>query len=330
MQPAILLLAATILRVHYPATAGELSLRGSAPLDWGREHALDEVEPGVFEARFDDDATPREVKPMFRGRWSLGANYVLTPGKTHDIWPRYVQERGRVVQLELGRKVWVYLPASYDEHPTRRYPVWYGTDGQNVFDATRGSGSAVTWSADKAVDASHNEAIIVAISHGGTQRTSEYTPTAGGRNGGGAAAHLAWIEGSVKSAIDRRYRTRPDRSSTTIFGSSLGGLFASYAVATRPSVFGAAAAFSPSAWWDGRVINGYVSALANSAVRPERVYVDCGTERDGRADTETLVSAWRRLGYESDRLTFVIDPAGQHNEASWSHRFPAAFDALSR
>jgi predicted alpha/beta superfamily hydrolase len=47
--------------------------------------------------------------------------------------------------------------------------------------------------------------------------------------------------------IDRTYRSRPYR---VLVGHSLGGLFAVYALMTRPDVFQGYIAISPALWWD--------------------------------------------------------------------------------
>ena len=42
---------------------------------------------------------------------------------------------------EMERRAYIYLPASYNQNTTRRYPVMYMFDGHNVFfdaDATYG------------------------------------------------------------------------------------------------------------------------------------------------------------------------------------------------
>lgn len=56
--------------------------------------------------------------------------------------------------LGASRAIHVYLPSSYDKEPTRRYPVLYLHDGQNVFSSV-GMNIAFgwgNWGLDKTVD----------------------------------------------------------------------------------------------------------------------------------------------------------------------------------
>jgi predicted alpha/beta superfamily hydrolase len=59
---------------------------------------------------------------------------------------------------------------------------------------------------------------------------------------------LHFITQSLKPYIDGHYRTKKEKESTGIAGSSLGGLFAYYAWLNKPEVFGNAGIFSPSFW----------------------------------------------------------------------------------
>ncbi len=79
---------------------------------------------------------------------------------------------------EEERTAYIYLPASYDEHPGRRYPVLYMFDGHNVFfdsHATYGK----CWGMKEYMDETETEMIIAAVEsnhspdHG---RLKEYSP----------------------------------------------------------------------------------------------------------------------------------------------------------
>lgn len=154
--------------------------------------------------------------------------------------------------LGVERTLRVYLPRGYTNCEGCRYPVVYFMDGQNVFDAA--TSYVGEWGADETLDdllAKHELAVIaVGVDHGGEARMQElsvwenpeFRPAKG-------EAFLADLVGAVKPAIDARYRTRPAAASTTIVGSSMGGLMAHAAVLRRPDVFGGAIIFSPSYWF---------------------------------------------------------------------------------
>lgn len=65
---------------------------------------------------------------------------------------------------------------------------------------------------------------------------------------GGAAAFLQFIEEELKPQIECEFKV--DSSRQTIFGHSLGGLFALYALFTRPDAFQYYIAGSPSIHWN--------------------------------------------------------------------------------
>lgn len=234
-------------------------------------------------------------------------------------------------ELGVSRRVQVWLPPGYDADTTRRYPVMYMLDGQNVFDA-KTSFIGVEWGADETADELIRAGkippiIIVAIDNSG-DRINEYTPFVdAGRDGGQAERHLAFIVDTVKPLIDKTYRTRPERDGTAIGGASLGGLFSLYAVFARPEVFGRGAVVSPSLWWANRGVIDFVRDAEPPF--PQRLWIDFDLPEGARAllDGDT---------YDGDRLRKTLlakglkEPAdfryapqvgGQHNEAAWAARF---------
>jgi predicted alpha/beta superfamily hydrolase len=147
------------------------------------------------------------------------------------------------------RAALVELPQSYATG-SQRYPVLFVTDGD-----TRAEHTADTAKALARVDRMP-EVIVVGVLN--TDRTRDLTPTAqklmtvGGEtqyfaSSGGAAKFLSFFENALIPEIDRRYRTAPYR----IFaGHSFGGLFALEMLFTRPKLFNAWIAVSPTVWWD--------------------------------------------------------------------------------
>ncbi len=65
---------------------------------------------------------------------------------------------------------------------------------------------------------------------------------------GGRGAFLDFIESDLLPEVARRAATDPARRS--LFGHSLGGLFALYALYERPRLFGSYMAADPSIWWN--------------------------------------------------------------------------------
>lgn len=233
-------------------------------------------------------------------------------------------------QLRNRRGVDVYLPESYDQG-RRRYPVVYMQDGQNLSDpsiAFCGNTwrllDGLPWLAERGI-----EPIVVGI-HNTPGRLSEYSPFGDPKHGGGEGDRYArFLIDTVKPRIDGAYRTRKDRASTVVGGSSMGGLISLYAFFQRPSVFGAAAVLSPSIWFGGRKI---LSFVQNARLTRGRVYVDVGTNEGAATlrDARTLNRVLRRKGYKSDALWYLEAHGAQHQEDDWAWRLPQALEFLLR
>lgn len=262
------------------------------------------------------------------------------------------------------RAIYAYLPASYAENTDARFPVVYLHDGQNLWAALPQLAVFGTWNVDTAFDvatehgscggwgaqplgepaalcigdadcppgqtcATFPEAIAIGVANT-VDRIYEYTPTTDPTTpgGGGADGYLAMLIDELKPSIDTRLRTRPDVASTSLVGSSLGGLVTAYAGAYHADVFGQVGELSPSTWWDNDVIVGDVAGAAQP--RPAIVYVDSGAgSADDEADTDRLASAYLAQGYV-DGLTFrhVIQAGAQHSETWWAERLPGALQLL--
>jgi predicted alpha/beta superfamily hydrolase len=247
-------------------------------------------------------------------------------------------------QLRNRRAVDVYLPASYSGSRTR-FPVVYMKDGQNLSDPQ--TAFAGTWELERGLErlaAVGIEAIVVGV-HNTSERLSEYSPFPDRRHGGGDAdAYLAFLVETLKPRIDRLFRTRPERESTAILGSSMGGLVSLYAYFRYPWVFGSAGAMSPSIWFG----QGAVIDFIEQARTPRgRIYVDVGTNegavtlRDARRLGRLLVRKGfrrrRRVRFPGSRraterptLRYVEAAGGRHNEAYWADRLPGALEFLLR
>lgn len=228
--------------------------------------------------------------------------------------------------LGVERTVRVYLPRGYTNCEGCRYPVIYFMDGQNVFDAA--TSYAGEWGADEVLDdllQKHDLAVIaVAIDHGNEARMQElsvwenpeFAPAKG-------EAFLADLVDAVKPAIDARYRTRPAAASTTIVGSSMGGLMAHAALLRRPDVFGGAIIFSPSYWFSPAI----APETARTPLRPgQRVYVYAGGQESESMvpDAKAMFRRFEASGGGVLDKVFVEIPEGGHNEASWRAVLPAA------
>jgi predicted alpha/beta superfamily hydrolase len=237
-----------------------------------------------------------------------------------------------VYSPELGnrRDVLVCLPPSY-RHSRRSYPVVYMHDGQNLFDpATSFAGD---WGMRRILEASARrglEVIVVGIPNMGAERLNEYSPYRDDAEGGGGRgkAYAAFVAGTLRRLVDRRFRTRRSREHTVVAGSSMGGLVSLYAWFRYPNAFGAAGVLSPSLWFAGGAI---FSTVARAQFVPGRIYLDIGaTEGDehvanARRMRDMLLVKGYRHGLD---LRWLESRSGRHDERSWGPRFARALPFL--
>ena len=179
--------------------------------------------------------------------------------------------------LDETRPLIVGTPQRY-EAGEERYPVLYLLDGDAHFHHTTGTADYL---------ARHGrmpEVIIVAIPN--TDRTRDLTPPSADESAeedfpthGGADTFLRFISEELMPWVDRRYRTRQH---STLVGHSFGGLFAIHALVTRPEVFDAYIAISPSLQWDDqRLVMQAGTVFENTRELTADLYMTVGNE--GRA-----------------------------------------------
>jgi predicted alpha/beta superfamily hydrolase len=175
---------------------------------------------------------------------AVAAVIVPTPARADQ--PIVVGHQGEIASKVLGemRAVQVRLPADY-ARTERRYPVLYLTDGERQFGHTAATVEFL------ARTGRIPEMIVIGVSNN-TNRTRDLTPThVGGEErlaaSGGADRFLAFIETELVPWVAAQYRTEPFR---VFAGHSFGGLFALHTFLSRPTLFNAVIAVSPTLTWD--------------------------------------------------------------------------------
>jgi len=156
--------------------------------------------------------------------------------------------------LNEDRVVWVRVPPGYQQSKSL-YPVLYETDAPGHVNETGGI-------IDFLVTNDRMPPMIV-VGIANTDRTRDLTPSrddsknsdgsAANPTSGGSDKFLDFIQTELIPEIEKRYRTAGYRVFT---GHSLGGLFAIHALITRPDLFDAYIAVSPSLQWNnGRTLH---------------------------------------------------------------------------
>lgn len=223
----------------------------------------------------------------------------------------------------------VLRPRGYSQNPTRRYPVLYMHDGQNVFDM----GPFGTWNADETAaqlirSGQMRELIIVGVDNT-SNRIPNYLPPDDSYQGqpGKADLYAQFLINELKPVIDANYRTLADRANTSTIGSSLGGLVSLYLGWDYTSTFSHIGAMSGS--WQ---FANFPNRVRSGPKRDIRLYMDSGdsgTSQDNAWPCLDLRDGISRLGYAlEDDLKHTIGYGQQHNEAAWAARLPGAYKYL--
>ncbi len=174
----------------------------------------------------------------------------------------------------------ITLPHSYQSNPKAVYPVLYYLDA--YWDAPLLNSVYNGLDYDNAIP----EFIMVGLSYPQTHEGMDYgplrlrdmTPTkVADSNSGGAAGFLAYLQNTVVPLVESRYRVNPKQRA--LAGSSLGGLFALYAMYQQPAFFDRYIAISPAVYWD----QDYLAALDNAYAKKHktleaRLFLSYGTE----------------------------------------------------
>ena len=320
-------MASTTIRIHYAPARGRIALRTS--MDWDRD--VEPVQVSTDRTVYQFDVELRRsfayYKPVqyIDGRrfWSMGHNYLaLADAATgYDIYP-YFRESGTCSVCELQQLIAtdsgesyqyrVFHPPGYDENQIKRYPVLYMQDGQNLFFPNEAFNGA-HWRIAETVDLLNqmnliDKVIVVGIYP--NERMSDYTKP-------GYESYARFLVDVLKPAIDAEYRTLPERSKTSVMGSSLGGVVSFYLAWQYPEVFGGAACLSSAFGYRDDLLD----RVADEGRKPLRIYLDTGWPNDNFEVTRSMRTLLVQNGFEEGRdLMYLAFPDGRHNEASWATR----------
>lgn len=241
--------------------------------------------------------------------WALQAPAPVQPVAPHGyvmpsthVWDM-VSDSGEVY------RIFVSFPSA-DQAPEDGYPVLYVLDGNAYF----ASFAQARWVQEYLPV---GKSIVVGVGYPtdepwDVRRLNDYTaplldpPPRQWRalaqyKSGERKAFLDFMTGRLRAEIARRYPTDPDRHS--LFGHSLGGLFALYALYERPDAFHSIVAASPSMEWNEQGIledeRAFAARLAGGGIgRTSRLMVIVG-DRDTDDDPEPARALVERL----DRLS---------------------------
>jgi predicted alpha/beta superfamily hydrolase len=228
----------------------------------------------------------------------------------------------------LPRDVHVWLPPDYDLFQNKRFSVLYMHDGQNLFDPST-SYTGIDWQVDEAADSLIQneiiESIIVVGINNSSQRSADYSPGTQGE------AYINFVVNVLKPFIDSTYRTKLDRESTAVGGSSMGGLISFMMVWQRHDIFSKAICMSPAFVY--KDFN-YVKNIESYSGDKKNIllYIDnggVGLEERLQPGIDAMLKVLKNIGYITNKdLFWVLDTSAFHTEAAWAERIPAALEIL--
>jgi predicted alpha/beta superfamily hydrolase len=232
----------------------------------------------------------------------------------------------QIPQLSRDRTIRVLLPRNYSE-TNKAFPVLYMQDGQNLFDPE--TAAFGDWKIPKTMDKLplKKQVIIVGIDNGAEYRINEYAPFKKGKSGGEGDAYVRFIVENLKPFIDNEYRTLPQRETTGIAGSSMGGLIALYAGLKYGDIFGKTGVLSPSIWFNPKIMD------LIKEIPPQywsQFYV-CASKQEMQGMEKTLENVYwsfKNTGFSDDVVRVVIQERGKHNEVFWSREFKPMLEWL--
>jgi len=210
---------------------------------------------------------------------------------------------GRVEQFEFSskrlnntRRVYVYLPAAYDNERDRRFGSLFVHDGGEYFERAKMANVLDNLIAEGQIPA------LVTVMVDPVNRMEEYWAN---------DRYLEFLCSELLPEIEQRYRTAVDRKARGVMGASLGGLISVYAALSRPDLFSLAAGQSSALMIEEQKLASMVQSTRRSSFR---FYFDVG-----EYEPSFIPAHERFIGLVKKKRwpTLYQELPGGHNWTSW-------------
>ncbi len=246
-------------------------------------------------------------KRAFRKKKKTGKIQVIGNVEFHrEIYSRIMDKK---------RDFFVWLPAGYEDNPSKEYPVLYMHDGQNLIDP-KTAYAGKDWQVDETVtrligEFKIKEIIVVGI-YNNEDRLEEYSDTEKGEK------YLKFLVEELKPFVDAKYRTLSDNSNTAIIGSSMGGLASFNAAWKYPEVFSMAGCMSSSFYYNNDKVFKMLDEYTGHK-KHIKIYIDHG--EDGLIRGQKMFCKLTQLGYViGTDVDYFYARGAEHNETEWAKR----------
>ncbi len=243
----------------------------------------------------------------------------------------------------MNYKVQILLPKNYNNN-SEKFPVIYMNDGQTAFES--GGLSPWSWEVDKTLNNLHSTGLItspIIVAIFPHLRNDEYLPVTSFSDGkGGFITTKGQFEGysndlvnSLKPYIDKNYSVLNDSKTTSIVGSSFGGIAALFTALRYPEKFGICGALSASFTvllnsYDSdinlekneiiKIMNKYISEKNTLP----KIWIDAGKNEGKMSDINQRITEYlcsKHNFVKNENIFYFEDPLGTHDERAWQYRF---------
>jgi uncharacterized protein len=223
--------------------------------------------------------SPGSTRRRLLGAGAVALGSILVPGlaRAGDGWQTAVLPRARQRDLDspaTGQRYRIFLGVPATPPPAAGHPVLYALDGNASFPLLAQMARTAAWRGKATGQAAP---VVVGIGYATDDdyhpaRGRDYTPPSAGApaNEGGADRFLDFIEQELKPLVASLAPVDPRRQA--LYGHSYGGLCTLHALFTRPAMFQAYIAASPSIWYRERAVlaglPGFEKRAAGLATKP--------------------------------------------------------------
>ena len=266
--------------------------------------------------------------------------YTKTPNDI-NYGKLYTMEVELPVLYSKKRIIRVYLPEDFDD--SKKYPVLFMADGQNIVDKFTSAFGA--WSIDvhehNLISEGYPSFIVVGIDspkdpvHRALEYSFPFIPIEAehtgefNKEGLEFESHLLYkyIAEELLPFLKQYFPISDRKEDVGAGGSSMGGVFATSLLTSYPDVFGYALIFSPGFFlYSKEKVMKYLDEVVPK-LNDHRLYFYCGNigfESQFLDRTYSVYRYFKKKGLKEENAEMEIDSTCGHNEASWSKHFEDA------
>ena len=234
-----------------------------------------------------------------------------------------------------GKKypIQILLPSNYD--PTKEYPVTY-MFGRHQRYRDAGSDTEMgdrilysdSWGVAQTVtelEQRGEQPGIIAVIYA---QLPEFTPWANEdfAGTGQADAFLKSFMEDFKPAFEKKYAISSDKSTCTIMGADVAGLFAFYATIKYPNLFGRCVMFSPAFWYNKAELRDFIGQITPTNLGTFFLFVQTSADTEWTTEEIAYYENWINNNVS---FAHVYEVEGAHDDRTWGKAFGMAQSGLA-